>query len=73
MAPTHIPTYPPMALGRQVAKERVKSNFRNLKVAIKLRVMIAKKNRQVILDSSLRGHRFPLVGTNVFPSPAPNF
>jgi hypothetical protein len=30
--------------------DRVQNNFRTLKVAIKLRGMIAKKNREVILD-----------------------
>jgi hypothetical protein len=37
-------------------KERVKSHFRNLKVAIKLCRMIAKRNKEVIPDASLSQH-----------------
>jgi hypothetical protein len=37
--------------------EGVKNNFRNLKVAIKFRGMIAKKNREVVLEASLNVYR----------------
>jgi hypothetical protein len=36
------------------AYERVKNSFRTLKVAIKLRGPIAKKNREPVFDASLR-------------------
>jgi hypothetical protein len=45
------------ALALRHTKQRVKNNFRNLKVAITLREMIADKNWEAIFDASLRRFR----------------